>query len=73
MKTWAVVGASRGIGREFVKQILSSKDAVLATMRDTAKSKSWPEAADDACKLFRCDMLSAQSINVRCSGHIASP
>lgn len=68
MALWVVVGASRGIGLEWVQQILARGDYVLATVRDVEKaSQLWTLAgsADRArCQLFHCDVASEASINV---------
>jgi NAD(P)-dependent dehydrogenase (short-subunit alcohol dehydrogenase family) len=32
-KTWLIVGSSRGIGLEFVKQLLAKGERILATVR----------------------------------------
>lgn len=67
-KTWLIVGASRGIGHEFVRQLVDGGQNVLATVRDanavTAR-QVWSGADDNRVKLFSCDMLSDQSITVR--------
>ena len=67
-KTWVVVGASRGLGHEFVKQLLARGDNVLATVRkpslETAVSL-WPNT-EDRCQIYDCDMLSPGSIDVPC-------
>ena len=64
---WVVVGASRGIGLEWVRQLLARGDHVLATVRDVAKaSQLWTLAgsAMGRCQLFVCDVASEASINV---------
>ena len=65
---WVVVGASRGIGLEWVRQLLARGDHVLATVRDVAKaSQLWTLAGSAAvgrCQLFECDVASEASINV---------
>ncbi|KAF6240645.1 hypothetical protein HO173_001317 [Letharia columbiana] len=64
---WIVVGASRGIGLEWVRQLLARGDHVLATVRDVAKaSRLWTLAGSAAmgrCQLFECDVASEASIN----------
>ncbi|KAK4508607.1 hypothetical protein PRZ48_002346 [Zasmidium cellare] len=65
-KTWVVVGASRGLGHEFVKQLLARGDSVVvATVRkpslETAVSL-WPNT-EDRCQIYDCDMLSPESID----------
>lgn len=64
---WVVVGASRGIGLEWVRQLLARGDYVLATVRDVAKaSQLWALAgsAMGRCQLFVCDVASEASVNV---------
>ena len=65
---WVVVGASRGIGLEWVRQLLARGDHVLATVRDVAKaSELWTLAGCAAvgrCQLFECDVASEASVNV---------
>ena len=68
MASWIVVGASRGIGLEFSKQILGRGDHVIATIRDTSQaSQLWSFAGSaerGSCQLFECDVSSAASIDV---------
>ena len=67
-KTWLVVGASRGIGYEFVRQLLMDGNDVLATIRtDAAPGQLWPDVPGVAerCQLFKCDMLDDASIDVQ--------
>ena len=64
---WIVVGASRGIGLEWVRQLLARGNLVLATVRDVEKaSQLWTLAgsAMGRCQLFECDVASEASINV---------
>lgn len=70
MKTWVIVGASRGIGHEFARQALKCGDRVLATVRkpdEQTVSSLWPNAQPQRCQVFACDMLSEGSIKVPCS------
>ncbi|KAH0269858.1 NAD(P)-binding protein, partial [Aureobasidium melanogenum] len=67
-KTWCIVGASRGIGLEFVRQLIAREDRIFATVRDTAAvhaSGLWAQAGGDhgRCQMLICDVLSEQSIN----------
>ena len=68
MQTYLIVGASRGIGLEFVRQVLAQADQVIATVRDPAKaSELWALAAaapHGACRLLLCDVSSEDSIVV---------
>ena len=68
-KTWVIVGASRGIGLEFVRQLLQREDRIVATVRDTSAlhaSSLWAQAGSDhgRCQMLPCDVLSEDSINV---------
>jgi len=69
-KTWLIVGASRGIGLEFVRQLLQRDDIrILATVRQPYANHAgalWTEAGGDhgRCRMFACDVLSEQSISV---------
>lgn len=68
METWAVIGASRGIGKEFVKQLLARGHGVIATIRQKEgllMKELCPNATPASCQLFSCDMLSEASITVR--------
>ena len=68
MYTWLIVGASRGIGLEFVRQALPRGDKVIATVRDPGKaSELWSLAGGNsrgACRLLLCDVQSEASIVV---------
>lgn len=69
-KTWLIVGASRGIGLEFVRQLLSRGERILATVRQPFAehaSQLWNQAGGDhgRCRMFMCDILSEASIIVR--------
>lgn len=64
-KTWAIVGASRGIGHEFVKQLSARGDNVIATVRQSSLGQAaslWQH--EDHCSVYECDMLSETSIDV---------
>lgn len=64
-KTWAVVGASRGLGHEFVTQLLTAGHRIVATVRSLPETTAslWPHH-DGRCDVYDCDMLSEQSIDV---------
>jgi short-subunit dehydrogenase len=69
-KTWLIVGASRGIGLEFVRQLLLRGERILATVRQPFSehaSQLWSQAGGDhgKCRMFICDVLSEASITVR--------
>ncbi|KAG6991337.1 hypothetical protein G7Y79_00053g088200 [Physcia stellaris] len=75
MSTWVVVGASRGIGLEWVRQLLARGNHVIATVRDAGKaSQLWAlaGAADrGSCQLFECDVDHEASI-VRFASDVAA-
>lgn len=68
--TWIVVGASRGIGYELVRQLLEQGNQVIAVVRalETAE-KIWHLAAQQsrpaACLIEQCDVTNEASIDVR--------
>ena len=69
MSHWVIVGASRGIGLEFVKRLVARGDNVTATTRgDMSKaSKLWSLAGSSdqgTCRLLECDVKSEASISV---------
>ena len=68
MATWIIVGASRGIGLEWVRQLLARGNHVIATIRDPAKaSQLWAlagAAERGSCQLLECDVTQESSIVV---------
>lgn len=73
--TWVIVGASRGIGLEFVRQLLARGDQVIAAVRDPGTaSQLWQLAADGgpqtglrrpgSCVIEKCDVTSEEDISV---------
>ena len=68
MPLWIVVGGSRGIGLEWVRQLLARGDHVIATVRDVGKaSQLWAlagSAVGARCQLLECDVSSEASIIV---------
>lgn len=69
MPHWVIVGASRGIGLEFVKQLVARGDNVTATVRgDISKASDlWTFAGSSeqgTCRLLECDVKSDLSIGV---------
>lgn len=70
-RTWLIVGASRGIGLEFVRQLLARGDRVIATVRDVEKAAELWKMAGSAprggCQLLLCDVRSDESITVSCA------
>jgi NAD(P)-dependent dehydrogenase (short-subunit alcohol dehydrogenase family) len=73
MATWVVIGASRGIGLELVRQLLARGDQVIAAVRDPSTANQlWQVAANQSrpasCLIEQCDVTSQLSIDVRPSG-----
>ena len=68
MAVWVIVGATQGIGLEFVRQLLKRGDRVLATTRSATKaSQLWAlagAASLGACRLLECDVTVESSIYV---------
>ena len=68
MATWLVIGATRGIGLEFVRQLLRRGDRVLATAKSAMRaSQLWGLAGAaplEACRLLECDVAMDASISV---------
>ncbi|KAK4938963.1 hypothetical protein LTR10_020711 [Elasticomyces elasticus] len=66
--TWLVVGASRGIGLEFVRQLLDQGDQVIAAVRNPATANQiWQLSAKQtrpgACLIEQCDVTDEASID----------
>jgi NAD(P)-dependent dehydrogenase (short-subunit alcohol dehydrogenase family) len=66
---WVVVGASRGIGLEFVRQLLQQGNQVIAAVRDPITASGlWKVAASQqrpgSCLIEQCDVTSEESIQV---------
>ena len=66
--TWLVVGATRGIGLEFVKQILERGDKVVATARKTEHAGHLWQLMQtynmEALQMAQCDVSSEATIDV---------
>lgn len=69
-ETWIIVGASRGIGLEFVKQLLAAGHHVVAAVRNVSAAPNLFEliastqGAADRCLVEQCDVSSDESITV---------
>lgn len=64
-KTWLIIGASRGIGLEFVRQNVSLGHRVIATARSSSSAlDAIHQNAADRVKVLTCDVSSSQSIDV---------
>ena len=64
---WLVVGASRGIGLEFVRQLLANGNHVYAVIRNPASASNlWQLAAagKGRCNMLECDIAEESSIIV---------
>ncbi|PGH34567.1 hypothetical protein GX50_02650 [[Emmonsia] crescens] len=62
-QTWLIVGASRGIGLEFVHQILANGHRVVATVRSSSAALDvLVQEAPDRAKILTCDVSSNESI-----------
>ncbi|KAL6251983.1 hypothetical protein RBB50_002193 [Rhinocladiella similis] len=66
--TWLVVGASRGIGLEFVRQLLDEGNQVIAAVRNPeTASQIWQLSAKQqrpgACVIEQCDVTDESSID----------
>jgi NAD(P)-dependent dehydrogenase (short-subunit alcohol dehydrogenase family) len=67
--TWVIVGASRGIGLEFVRQILQSGHHVIAGVRNVSKADRILELKShctmpERCIIVACDITNEESIQV---------
>ncbi|RMZ76338.1 hypothetical protein DV738_g5009, partial [Chaetothyriales sp. CBS 135597] len=66
--TWIVVGASRGIGLEFTRQLLARGDQVIADVRnEKTANELWKLAASQtrpaSCVIEQCDVTKDASID----------
>ncbi len=64
MASYLVTGANRGIGLEFVRQLLARDESVLATCRDIDKAPDLQELEEqnDKLELFELDVAKADSL-----------
>ena len=71
---WVIVGASRGIGREFVRQLLLRGDRIFAVIRDPANASDlWAIAGSSTrgrCELLECDIANEESVVVPDVAHM---
>jgi NAD(P)-dependent dehydrogenase (short-subunit alcohol dehydrogenase family) len=64
-KTWLIVGASRGIGLEFVRQIVALGHRVIATVRSSSPDvDALVQSAPGQVRVLTCDVSRDESINV---------
>lgn len=64
-KAWLIVGASRGIGLEFVRQIVANGHRVIATVRNpNADIDKLAQSAPGQVQVLTCDVSREESINV---------
>ena len=69
-KTYLIVGASRGIGLEFVRQLLARGDQVIAAVRDPYKANDLYQLSSTygtrpvALVICQCDVTREDSIDV---------
>ena len=59
MTTALIIGASRGIGREFVRQLLANKYKVFATARD---EESLARLQSEGAQAIRTDVTVPESL-----------
>lgn len=67
--TWVIVGASRGIGLEFVRQLLQNGHHVIAGVRNESKADQLFELKShctkpERCIIAECDITNEESIQV---------
>lgn len=72
---WVVVGASRGIGLEFVKQLLEAGQYVIAAVRNPDGAKQLQgliksHGKQSNCVIEKCDVASSASIDVSSTAYI---
>lgn len=68
-EAWVIVGASRGIGLEFVKQLLDLGHHVIAGVRSPSGAEKLSQlishkSRPECCLVEQCDVTSEESINV---------
>ncbi|GAB1214732.1 hypothetical protein ATERTT37_003901 [Aspergillus terreus] len=64
-KTWLIIGASRGIGLEFVRQVLAQGHRVIATARGASTAlDALIQDAPNSGAVLTCDVSSSEGIDV---------
>ncbi|KAJ5519894.1 short-chain dehydrogenase [Penicillium fimorum] len=64
-KTWLIVGASRGIGLEFVRQILARGDRAIATVRSCGSAlEAIVRDAPGRATILTCDVSHKEGIDI---------
>jgi nucleoside-diphosphate-sugar epimerase len=64
-KTWLIIGASRGIGLEFVRQALAQGHRVIATARSASTAlDALLQDAPNPGAVLACDVSSSEGIDV---------
>ncbi|KAI0109698.1 NAD(P)-binding protein [Nemania sp. FL0031] len=69
-KTWVVVGASRGIGLELVKQLLEAGHLVVAAVRNVSSAPKLLHlisllGAEDKCTVEQCDIRAMKASRIQ--------
>jgi NAD(P)-dependent dehydrogenase (short-subunit alcohol dehydrogenase family) len=77
-ESWIIVGASRGIGLEFVRQLLDAGEHVVAAVRNVSNAPKLHELiaaqkAEDRCIVEQCDVSNNDSITVSTSSLLQMP
>ncbi|KAG2416770.1 hypothetical protein HFD88_007986 [Aspergillus terreus] len=63
-KTWLIIGASRGIGLEFVRQVLAQGHRVIATARGASTAlDALIQNAPNSGTVLTCDVSSSEAID----------
>lgn len=62
MATYVITGANRGIGLEFVRQLLARGERVLATCRDPQSSKELAALSNERLSVHPVDVASSGSV-----------